>query len=53
MSGAGTAPWDATAGVPRLDDVGDWTKPATSLCPHQRSWDSAFVALDWLAQDGA
>jgi glucosylglycerate hydrolase len=31
--------------VLRLNDLGDWTKPAPRLYPHQWSWDSAFIAI--------
>jgi glucosylglycerate hydrolase len=27
------------------NDLGDWTRPAPRLYPHQWSWDSAFIAL--------
>jgi len=27
------------------NDLGDWTKPAPRLYPHQWSWDSAFIAI--------
>jgi hypothetical protein len=37
--------WDGALAVLRLNDLGDWTKPAPSLYPHQWSWDSAFIAL--------
>ena len=29
----------------RHNDLGDWTKPAPRLYPHQWSWDSAFIAI--------
>lgn len=41
------APWlwnDAVA-VLRANDLGEWTKPAPRLYPHQWSLDSAFIAL--------
>jgi hypothetical protein len=28
-----------------MNDLGDWTKPAPRLYPHQWSWDSAFIAI--------
>ena len=31
--------------VLRQNDVGDWTRAAPNLYPHQWSWDSAFVAI--------
>ena len=31
--------------VLRLNDLGDWTRPAPRLYPHQWSWDSAFIAI--------
>src|ERR671929_1824222 len=31
--------------VLRRNSLKSWTKPAPSLCPHQWSWDSAFIAL--------
>jgi hypothetical protein len=31
--------------VLRENDLGDWTKPAPRLYPHQWSWDSAFIAI--------
>ena len=31
--------------VLRHNDLGDWTKPAPRLYPHQWSWDSAFIAI--------
>jgi glucosylglycerate hydrolase len=31
--------------VLRNNDLGNWTKPAPHLYPHQWSWDSAFIAL--------
>jgi hypothetical protein len=31
--------------VLRHNDLGDWTKPAPRLYPHQWSWDSAFIAM--------
>ena len=36
---------DAALAVLRLNDLGDWTKPAPRLYPHQWSWDSAFIAI--------
>jgi hypothetical protein len=32
-------------GVLRRNSIRSWTKPAPTLYPHQRSWDSAFIAL--------
>src|SRR5919107_4685702 len=29
----------------RQNDMGDWTKAAPDLYPHQWSWDSAFIAI--------
>jgi glucosylglycerate hydrolase len=31
--------------VLRQNDMGDWTRAATNLYPHQWSWDSAFIAI--------
>jgi glucosylglycerate hydrolase len=31
--------------VLRLNDMGDWTRAAPDLYPHQWSWDSAFIAI--------
>ena len=31
--------------VLRDNDLGNWTKPAPRLYPHQWSWDSAFIAI--------
>ena len=31
--------------VLRNNDLGNWTKPAPRLYPHQWSWDSAFIAI--------
>src|ERR687895_2473951 len=31
--------------VLRQNDVGDWTRAAANLYPHQWSWDSAFIAI--------
>jgi hypothetical protein len=36
---------DAALAVLRKNDLGDWTKPAPRLYPHQWSWDSAFIAI--------
>ncbi|MBV9173937.1 MAG: glycogen debranching protein [Chloroflexi bacterium] len=36
---------DAALLVLRNNDLGDWTKPAPRLYPHQWSWDSAFIAI--------
>ena len=35
----------AALAVLRKNDLGDWTKPAPRLYPHQWSWDSAFIAI--------
>jgi glucosylglycerate hydrolase len=35
----------AALDVLHQNDLGDWTKPAPRLYPHQWSWDSAFIAL--------
>ena len=35
----------AALAVLHKNDLGDWTKPAPRLYPHQWSWDSAFIAL--------
>ena len=35
----------AALAVLARNDLGDWTKPAPRLYPHQWSWDSAFVAI--------
>ena len=37
---------DAEA-VLRLNDMGDFTKPAPRLYPHQWNWDSVFNAIGW------
>src|SRR4051812_16888990 len=31
--------------VLEANDLGEWTRPAPRLYPHQWSWDSAFIAL--------
>src|ERR671913_1845218 len=31
--------------VLRKNDMGDWTRAAPNLYPHQWSWDSAFIAI--------
>jgi hypothetical protein len=36
---------DAAIAVLRANDLGDWTRPAPRLYPHQWSWDSAFIAI--------
>jgi hypothetical protein len=36
---------DGALAVLKLNDLGDWTKPAPRLYPHQWSWDSAFIAI--------
>jgi len=36
---------DAALAVLHANDLGDWTKPAPRLYPHQWSWDSAFIAI--------
>ncbi len=33
------------ARVLRLNDMGDWTRAAPNLYPHQWSWDAAFIAV--------
>lgn len=35
----------AALAVLARNDLGDWTRPAPRLYPHQWSWDSAFVAI--------
>jgi hypothetical protein len=40
----------AALAVLEKNDLGDWTKPAPRLYPHQWSWDSAFIAIG-LAQE--
>ena len=35
----------AARAVLHKNDLGDWTKPAPRLYPHQWSWDSAFIAI--------
>jgi glucosylglycerate hydrolase len=35
----------AALAVLRTNDLGEWTKPAPRLYPHQWSWDSAFIAI--------
>ena len=41
----------AALDVLRQNDLGDWTKPAPRLYPHQWSWDSAFIAIGLAAID--
>ncbi len=36
---------EAALAVLQANDLGDWTKPAPRLYPHQWSWDSAFIAI--------
>src|SRR5262249_17759237 len=36
---------DDALAVLHANDIGDWTKPAPRLYPHQWSWDSAFIAI--------
>ena len=36
---------DAALEVLRKNDLGNWTRPAPRLYPHQWSWDSAFIAI--------
>ena len=35
----------AALDVLKKNDLGDWTRPAPRLYPHQWSWDSAFIAI--------
>jgi glucosylglycerate hydrolase len=35
----------AALAVLKKNDLGDWTRPAPRLYPHQWSWDSAFIAI--------
>src|SRR5271169_4668465 len=35
----------AALAVLQKNDLGNWTRPAPRLYPHQWSWDSAFVAI--------
>jgi hypothetical protein len=35
----------AALAVLEKNDLGEWTKPAPRLYPHQWSWDSAFIAI--------
>jgi hypothetical protein len=35
----------AALAVLEENDLGDWTKPAPRLYPHQWSWDSAFISI--------
>lgn len=37
--------WQGAIDVLRENDLGEWTRPAPSLYPHQWSWDSAFIAI--------
>ena len=37
--------WSAAIAVLHDNDLGEWTKPAPRLYPHQWSWDSAIVAI--------
>lgn len=39
--------------VLRENDLGDWTRPAPRLYPHQWSWDSAFIAIGLARLDPA
>jgi hypothetical protein len=41
----------AARAVLQLNDLGDWTKPAPRLYPHQWSWDSAFIAIGLAIED--
>jgi hypothetical protein len=41
----------AAVAVLEKNDLGDWTKPAPRLYPHQWSWDSAFIAMGLAAVD--
>ncbi len=43
----GTESWVAVRArqVLRQNDMGDWTRAAPNLYPHQWSWDSAFIAI--------
>jgi len=37
--------WKSALEVLHKNDLGDWTRPAPRLYPHQWSWDSAFIAI--------
>lgn len=39
------------AALLRANDLGEWTKAAQRLYPHQWSWDSAFIAIGWAQLD--
>ncbi len=44
---AATSPdlFQDAADVLRLNDMGDWTRAAPTLYPHQWSWDAGFIAI--------
>src|SRR5215472_15828269 len=42
---------DAALAVLHTNDLGDWTRPAPRLYPHQWSWDSAFIAIGLASVD--
>ncbi len=42
---------EAALEVLRKNDLGDWTKPAPRLYPHQWSWDSALIAMGLVHTD--
>lgn len=37
--------------VLKHNDLGDWTRPAPGVYPHQWLWDSCFVAMGWVHID--
>ena len=44
---------DRALAVLHENDLGDWTRPAPRLYPHQWSWDSAFIAIGLAQVDGS
>jgi hypothetical protein len=44
--------WRAAVAVLEENDLGDWTRPAPRLYPHQWSWDSAFISIGLARLDG-
>ena len=37
--------------VLKHNDLGDWTRPAPGVYPHQWLWDSCFAAMGWVHVD--
>jgi glucosylglycerate hydrolase len=44
---------DRALAVLRENDLGNWTRPAPRLYPHQWSWDSGFIAIGLAQVDGS